>query len=442
MDHHRFPGIPRDDATSSDAAAAATSLDPVFSTASPHSILAAETEAKMADLRRRSSSLGSQTERKRSKRKSGDKPKRPLSAYNIFFQLERQKLLEEGEQNLDGVATENTKGKISKAKLGFASLARYIAAKWKNIDDDSLAHYQDLADKEQRRYMNELVKWKIQEAHTLYDDVPSTRPDAWVPQPEEYQATDDHLAAAAGAQQPQTSNGWNAASVFLQDTLNRHFLSGDAAAAAAVAAAGISGHPSYELSEVSSMGYGADGYNRSEHPAATSYEQVARFASAAPTYGHEVDWLRQNADGINTRWSRHLGNEMEASVKELSKIVPNRNMGAPYYVQELEPLPFMMAAAAAAAEAAAAKAASVDQEHSGGMAHQEHSGVMAHQSAPKHASEDNKDENSTSSSSTSVQHLSLHLDEEEQQFLIARLAESINPQQQSNANNKNNAANR
>jgi len=78
--------------------------------------------------------------KKKSWKKPKDMPKRPLSAYNLFFQEERGKLL-------------------SQERLGFAALARNISQKWKKLEASDRTKYDEEAAIEKRRYKLELQKW-------------------------------------------------------------------------------------------------------------------------------------------------------------------------------------------------------------------------------------------------------------------------------------------
>ena len=71
-----------------------------------------------------------------------DRPKRALSAYNIFFQHERQKMLETTPVRASG------KPRRSHGKVGFAEMAKRIGAKWKQISAEDKAHYEGLAAKD------------------------------------------------------------------------------------------------------------------------------------------------------------------------------------------------------------------------------------------------------------------------------------------------------
>jgi len=72
------------------------------------------------------------------------KPKRALSAYNLFFRSERERILDEETQKI----------------VGFAALARTVAANWKNIDGDERKYFEDIAKEEKERYKREMQQWK------------------------------------------------------------------------------------------------------------------------------------------------------------------------------------------------------------------------------------------------------------------------------------------
>jgi hypothetical protein len=97
------------------------------------------------------------------------KPKRPLSAYNIFFQHEREKIVSNAPDTL--VTLESLKidprrlpkkrrHRKSHGKIGFADLARRIAGKWKSIDPESRSVFEACAAKEKQRYKEEIKVWK------------------------------------------------------------------------------------------------------------------------------------------------------------------------------------------------------------------------------------------------------------------------------------------
>mmetsp|Transcript_5606 Transcript_5606/g.8613 ORF Transcript_5606/g.8613 Transcript_5606/m.8613 type:complete len:417 (+) Transcript_5606:129-1379(+) len=81
---------------------------------------------------------------RRRRKKPNGMPKRPLSAYNIFFQKERVKLMESGE-------TTSASGKI-----GFEELGRIIGQRWRTLDASTLDTYKGLADEDSDRYREEM----------------------------------------------------------------------------------------------------------------------------------------------------------------------------------------------------------------------------------------------------------------------------------------------
>ena len=95
------------------------------------------------------------------------KPKRPLTAYNLFFQNERVRLLE----SLPVVSTTTTtcttangktkkKNAKKKGKVGFAEMARIISARWKEADDAVRAPFCLAANLEKIRYHREKDEYK------------------------------------------------------------------------------------------------------------------------------------------------------------------------------------------------------------------------------------------------------------------------------------------
>ena len=82
------------------------------------------------------------------------KPKRCLTAYNIFFQQERQRLL----KSLPARA--GVKSKKAHGKIGFAELGRAISRSWKSVTVEQKAYYRKLAAQDKKRYQREMEEWK------------------------------------------------------------------------------------------------------------------------------------------------------------------------------------------------------------------------------------------------------------------------------------------
>jgi hypothetical protein len=109
--------------------------------------------------------------KKRTWRKPEDKPKRPLSAYNLFFQLERERLVTGDSQKnvlLEDISAICDQHKQKKAKrkhrkthgkIGFADLARTIAARWRNLEQPTKSMYEGCASTEKARYQKEVSVW-------------------------------------------------------------------------------------------------------------------------------------------------------------------------------------------------------------------------------------------------------------------------------------------
>lgn len=121
-------------------------------------------------------------------KKPKDKPNRPLSAYNLFFQQERAAMVGESNSNDSKTATTavdsndsdegssdkntqsggdaNNKRRVHRkthGKIGFAEMARSIGAKWKILPAVDKEVFEKQAAKEKARYAKELATWKEQQ---------------------------------------------------------------------------------------------------------------------------------------------------------------------------------------------------------------------------------------------------------------------------------------
>ncbi|KAL7561625.1 hypothetical protein ACA910_001492 [Epithemia clementina (nom. ined.)] len=84
-----------------------------------------------------------------------ERPKRPLSAYNLFFQDERVRMLATRPVRPKGAPLCQGHGKI-----GFAEMAKTIAAQWNAIAPDVKRKYKAMARGEKIRYKQREAHWK------------------------------------------------------------------------------------------------------------------------------------------------------------------------------------------------------------------------------------------------------------------------------------------
>lgn len=90
-------------------------------------------------------------------------PRKPLSAYNFFFQEERANLL-----GHETIANEHADPKERKkrchrrthGKIGFTQLAKHVGQKWKSLDAESKKIYQKKFQQDKVRYAKELEKYE------------------------------------------------------------------------------------------------------------------------------------------------------------------------------------------------------------------------------------------------------------------------------------------
>ena len=95
--------------------------------------------------------------KKKAKRvkKPKDMPRRPLSAYNIFFREERERMLKEHEQNARAARGEGSNEPLPEPRIGFENMAKTIGKRWKALSDEEMARYKKLAMEDMERYRRE-----------------------------------------------------------------------------------------------------------------------------------------------------------------------------------------------------------------------------------------------------------------------------------------------
>ena len=121
-------------------------------------------------------------------KKPKNKPKRPLSAYNIFFKDERANILSgipdkseededdeddeekkvkdedggDGEEGEDGEKKKSSgkkRKRVPHGKIGFESLAKIVGQRWKELPPDELEKYKKLAEEDMKRYRKEMESY-------------------------------------------------------------------------------------------------------------------------------------------------------------------------------------------------------------------------------------------------------------------------------------------
>jgi hypothetical protein len=136
------------------------------------SSIRSRTEDKMSSNGSTTASQQQQNKKKRKKRPRGH-PSRPLSAYNLFFKDERQRILDslpsnsssnkESQEEVKDPRDEITwpgKRRRPHGKIGFENLAKEIGARWKTIDDRTKEHYKKLALEDLQRYSREMQEYE------------------------------------------------------------------------------------------------------------------------------------------------------------------------------------------------------------------------------------------------------------------------------------------
>jgi len=101
-------------------------------------------------------------------------PRRPLSAYNIFFKEERAKILgsataegdpatahENGGNEGSSKDPEDRKTRAPHGKIGFENLAKTIGRRWKSLNPSHLERFKVLAHEDMERYRREMEEYRI-----------------------------------------------------------------------------------------------------------------------------------------------------------------------------------------------------------------------------------------------------------------------------------------
>jgi hypothetical protein len=95
------------------------------------------------------------------KAKGDGMPTRALTAYNLFFAKERQKLMEK--QKKDGAAPPTSRCRDNQVHVGFGNLARIVGHLWKAVDPVYKKELEEEARLDKIRYNKEMKVWRAKQ---------------------------------------------------------------------------------------------------------------------------------------------------------------------------------------------------------------------------------------------------------------------------------------
>ncbi|KAG7356482.1 HMG high mobility group box-containing protein [Nitzschia inconspicua] len=98
-------------------------------------------------------------------KKPKDMPRRPLSAYNLFFKERREAMMAAAKETETSQSTPSFGRRKSNKSvgIGFANLARTIATEWKILDPNTKAPYESRAAADKSRYDKEMLVWRAKQ---------------------------------------------------------------------------------------------------------------------------------------------------------------------------------------------------------------------------------------------------------------------------------------
>lgn len=88
-------------------------------------------------------------------RARNERPSRPLSAYNYFFRMERERLVAENPMMVK--------------TLGYKGMAKFLGKQWKKTDKDTSAPYHAMAAQDKARYAQELLEFNKEQEEFLVE---------------------------------------------------------------------------------------------------------------------------------------------------------------------------------------------------------------------------------------------------------------------------------
>ena len=95
------------------------------------------------------------------------KPKRPLSAYNVFFQEERARIIGERTNSVNDSSPKTQKQRYQPNGTGFEDLAKEISKRWKDVGKERLQECAQRANADTIRYQSELATYNEQKEEKL-----------------------------------------------------------------------------------------------------------------------------------------------------------------------------------------------------------------------------------------------------------------------------------
>ena len=106
-------------------------------------------------LKKRGAVSGKGPSHRSAKKKSKGLPKRPLSKYNLFFQSERLKILDEASQN--------------HTRISFENLAKIIGKRWHDLSEEDSEKFRVLSELDIARYREEMTVYHAKRRNTTPD---------------------------------------------------------------------------------------------------------------------------------------------------------------------------------------------------------------------------------------------------------------------------------
>ena len=104
----------------------------------------------------------SKNNKQKQKKDDDGRPRRPRSAYNFFFQMQRKVIMEKQKHEPKVVhKSMRNKHRIGKhANVGFVNLARIVGESWRKVDPELRKELEDQAQLDKKRYEREMVVWR------------------------------------------------------------------------------------------------------------------------------------------------------------------------------------------------------------------------------------------------------------------------------------------